>query len=380
MSPSPEAARYARQTILPEVGVAGQKRLRHATVLLVGAGGLGAPAATYLAAAGVGRLVLVDDDTVGVTNLHRQPLFTEADAGRPKVEVAAERLAALNPHVRIETHARRLDAGNALGLVRQADVVIDGTDTFQTRYLVNDACVIAGVPNAFASISQFAGQASVFSAACRDGTRGPCYRCLFPEPPPAGTVPSCAEGGVLGVVPAFFGTLQASEALKIILGIGEPLVGRLLLADLLEASFRTLHVDRDPACPVCGDHPTVRSLSDSAAACGPPMASVPEMTVQNLKALRDAGDDPFVLDVREPAEFEAANIDGALIPLGELPGRVGELEAHRDDDVLVVHCRSGARSARAVEFLQAQGFTNAVNLTGGIHAWSDAIDPSLPKP
>ncbi len=380
MSTFPEAARYARQTILHEVGLEGQARLKAATVLLVGAGGLGAPAATYLAAAGVGRLVLVDGDTVDVSNLHRQPLFTEADAGRFKVEVTAERLAALNPHVRVETHPVRLDAGNALGLVRQADVVIDGTDTFQTRYLVNDACVLAGVPNAFASISQFGGQASVFGAVLPDGTRGPCYRCVFPEPPPAGTVPSCAEGGVLGVVPGFFGTLQASEALKLILGIGEPLVGRLLLADLLLASFRTLHISRDPACPVCGDHPSVRSLTDSAAACGPTMASVPELSVQDLKALRDAGEDPFVLDVREPGEYDAANIDGALIPLGELPDRVGELEAHRDDDVLVVHCRSGARSARAVEFLQSQGFTNAVNLAGGIHAWSDAIDPSLPKP
>ena len=380
MSAPLEAARYARQTILPEVGLSGQARLKASTVLIVGAGGLGAPASTYLAAAGVGRLVLVDADTVDVSNLHRQPLFTEADAGRPKVEVAAARLAALNPHVRIETHAERLDARNALRFVRQADVVVDGTDTFATRYLVNDACVIAGVPNAFASISQLSGQASVFGGTLADGRRGPCYRCVFPEPPPAGTVPSCAEGGVLGVVPAFFGTLQATEALKVLLGAGEPLVGRLLVADLLQATFRTLRVDRDPACPVCGDRPSILSLSDSAAACGPAMPSIPEMTVQELKARRDAGDDPFVLDVREPSEYAAANIDGALIPLGELPERVGELEGHRGDDVLVVHCRSGARSARAVEFLQAQGFTNAVNLAGGIHAWSDAIDPSLPKP
>ena len=375
-----EAARYARQTILPEMGLQGQARLKASTVLIVGVGGLGAPSATYLAAAGVGRLVLVDADTVDVSNLHRQPLFTEADAGRLKVQVASERLAALNPHVRIATHAERLGTQNALNLVRQADVVVDGTDTFATRYLVNDACVLSGVPNIFASISRFSGQASVFGARLPDGGRGPCYRCLFPEPPPAGTVPPCAEGGVLGVVPAFFGTVQATEALKLLLGLGEPLVGRLLLADLLVSSFRTLRVDRDPACLVCGDQPSIRSLTDSAAACGPTMASVPEMTVHDLKALRDAGKNPFVLDVREPDEYEAANIDGALIPLGELPERVGELESHRDDDVLVVHCRSGARSARAVEFLQLQGFTNAANLTGGIHAWSDAIDPSLPKP
>ncbi len=380
MNGFPEAARYARQSILRQVGTDGQARLKDATVLLVGAGGLGAPAATYLAAAGIGRLVLVDDDTVDVSNLHRQPLFTEADAGRAKVDVTAERLGALNPYVHVEARTQRLDASNAVELVRQAAVVIDGTDTFQTRYLINDACVITGVPNAFASISQFGGQASVFGATRADGARGPCYRCVFPEPPPAGTVPSCAEGGVLGVVPGFFGTLQASESIKLILGIGEPLVGRLLIADLLAASFRTLHVSRDPACPVCGDYPTIRSLTDSAATCGPLMASIPEMTVQDLKALRDAGENPFVLDVREPGEYEAANIEGALIPLGELPDRLGEIEDHRDDDVLVVHCRSGARSARAVEFLQSQGFTNAVNLAGGIHAWSDAIDPSLPKP
>lgn len=380
MTTSTEAARYNRQTILPEVGPSGQARLKASTVLVVGAGGLGAPASTYLAAAGVGRIVLVDHDTVDVSNLHRQPLFTEADAGRRKVDVTAERLERLNPHVRVELHSERLDAQNALAFVRGADVVIDGTDTFATRYLVNDACVVAGVPNVFASISAFAGQASVFGASLPDGRRGPCYRCLFPDPPPTGTVLSCAEGGVLGVVPGFFGTLQATEALKLILGIGEPLVGRLLVADLLAGSFRSLRIDRDPSCRVCGDRPSIRSVTDSAAACGPPMFSIPELTVQDLKALRDAGDDPFVLDVREPNEYEAANIDGALIPLGELPDRVGELEGHRDDDVLVVHCRSGARSARAVEFLHAQGFTNAVNLAGGIHAWSDDIDPSLPKP
>ena len=379
MSARPDA-RYDRQTRLPEVGAAGQARLGAATVLVVGVGGLGTPVATYLAAAGVGRVVLVDGDTVDLSNLHRQPLFTGFDAGRPKVEVAAARLAALNPHVTIETHAARFDADNAARLVAEADVVVDGTDTFATRYLVNDACVLGHTPNVFASISRYSGQASVFAATLADGRRGPCYRCVFPKPPPAGTVPSCAEGGVLGVLPALLGTIQATEVLKLILGLGEPLVGRLLLADALSMAFRTVSVERDPACPVCGDHPSVRSLTDSAAACGPDMASVPEMTVSDLKALRDAGNGPFVLDVREPDEYAAANIGGVLIPLGELPARLAELDAHRDDDVIVVHCRSGARSAQAVEALHGAGFTNAVNLKGGIHAWSDEIDSSLPKP
>ena len=372
--------RYIRQTRLPEVGDTGQAHLGAARVLVVGVGGLGTPVATYLAAAGVGTLVLVDPDTVDVSNLHRQPLYTEADAGRPKVVVAAERLGALNPHVRIETHAERLSATNALSLVAGSDVVVDGTDTFATRYLVNDACVLAGVPNAFASISRYDGQASVFGGHGADGQRGPCYRCLFPQPPAAGSVPSCAEGGVLGVLPALLGTIQATETLKLILGIGDPLVGRLLLADALGMAFRTLRVVRDPACPVCGDSPTITSLLSHAAQSGlPQMASVPELSVTDLKALQDEGNAPFVLDVREPSEYEAANIGGAHIPLGELPSRLEELEAHRDDDVLVVHCRSGARSAQAVEFLHQNGFTNAVNLAGGIHAWSDAIDPTLPK-
>ena len=373
-------ARYDRQTRLSEVGAAGQSRLEAATVLVVGVGGLGTPVATYLAAAGVGRLVLVDGDTVDETNLHRQPLFTASDSGHPKVDVAAARLEALNPHVAVEAHAVRLDAGNAARLVAGADLVVDGTDTFATRYLVNDACVLGNTPNVFASVSRYSGQASVFAGTLADGRRGPCYRCVFPEPPPAGTVPSCAEGGVLGVLPALLGTVQATEAVKLILGLGDPLVGRLLLVDALSMAFRTLALERDPACPICGDHPSIRSLTDSAAACGPAMASVPDMSVSDLKALRDAGDDPFVLDVREPDEYAAANLDGALIPLGELPGRLGELEAHRGDSLIVVHCRSGMRSARAVETLHAAGFTNAVNLRGGIHAWSDEIDPSLPKP
>jgi molybdopterin/thiamine biosynthesis adenylyltransferase/rhodanese-related sulfurtransferase len=378
--PSDEALRYGRQTLLPEIGMDGQNRLREASVLVVGVGGLGTPVATYLAAAGVGRIGLVDDDTVDVSNLHRQPLYTAADVGRLKVEVAAERLALLNPYVRVETHPVRLDAGNAERLVGRYDVVADGTDTFGTRYLVNDACVRTGRPNAFASVSQFAGQAAVFGGRLHDGGQGPCYRCLFPDPPSPGTVPSCAEGGVLGVLPGLLGTIQATEVLKLILGVGDPLVGRLLLVDALSMAVRTLRIDRDRECPVCGDHAVFPPLTDTAAACGPAMSAVPEITVTDLKARIDAGARPFVLDVRQPEEYEAANIDGALIPLGELPDRIGELESHREDDLLVVHCRSGSRSARAVEFLQSQGFENAVNLTGGIHAWSDQIDPSLPKP
>lgn len=374
-----ETARYSRQTLLPSVGLDGQRRLREASVLVVGVGGLGSPVATYLAAAGVGRLGLVDPDTVDVSNLHRQPLYSVADLGRPKVDVAAERLRALNPHVCVEAHAVRLDAGNAAGLVGRYDVVADGTDTFSTRYLVNDACVAAGRPNAFASVSQFTGQAAVFGGVLPDGRRGPCYRCLFPEPPPAGAVPSCAEGGVFGVLPGLLGTVQATEALKLILGVGRPLVGRLLLVDALAMAFRTLGVDRDPACPACGDARALTPLTRPAASRGPSMPTVPEITVTDLKARIDAGERPFVLDVRQPDEYDAANIGGALIPLGELPDRLGEIEAHRGDAVLVVHCRSGSRSARAVEMLRAHGFENAVNLQGGIHAWSDLIDPSLPK-
>ena len=373
-----EANRYDRQMRLPGVGADGQRRLRDTAVLVVGAGGLGSPVATYLAAAGVGRIGLVDFDTVDVSNLHRQPLYTEGDVGRLKVDAAAERLRTLNPHVSIETHPVRFDAETALDLVRHYDIVADGTDTFEARYLVNDACVVAGVANVFASVSQFSGQVSVFGGFAGSGERGPCYRCVFPEAPPAGSVPSCAEGGVLGVLPGLVGTLQATEVLKRILGVGDPLVGRLLLVDALSMAFQTLRVDRDPACAVCGDAPSILTLTDSAAVCGPIM-TIPQMSVQELHALRQAGDGPFVLDVREPDEFEGANIDGALIPLGELLERIGELDAHRDDAVLVVHCRHGGRSAKAVEVLHSQGFTNAVNLTGGIHAWSDEVDPSLPK-
>ncbi len=360
--------RYHRQVLLPEVGLKGQARLSAASALVVGVGGLGSPAATYLAAAGIGRLGLIDFDHVELSNLHRQPLYVTADEGRPKLEAASERLRAQNSDVEVELHATRLNADNALDLTARYDVVLDGTDTFATRYLVNDASVLTGTPNVFASISRFDGQAAVFGA-----PGGPCYRCLFPAPPPPGLVPNCAEGGVLGVLPGLLGTIQATEALKLVLGIGTPLVGRVLNVDALTMTVRELCLDRDPDCPVCGDHPSITSLSTPR-----PMASVPEITVQDLKSRVDSGDRPFVLDVREPDEYEGANIDGALIPLGQLPERLHEIQDHKDEEV-VVHCRSGARSAKAVEYLRENGFTNAVNLKGGIHAWSDEIDPSLPK-
>ncbi len=372
-----EQQRYARQTILPEIGAEGQARLKVSSVLVVGVGGLGSPVALYLAAAGVGRIGLVDDDRVETSNLHRQVLYSSCEVGRTKVEAAAERLRALNPHVEVVPHPVRLTDANALELVRGYNVVADGTDTFATRYAVNDACVRAGVPNAFASVSRFTGQAAVF---CAPG--GPCYRCLFPEPPPPGAVPSCAEGGVLGALPGLRGTVQATETLKLLLGLGDTLAGRLLLVDALAMRFRTLAVERDPRCPACGErraaptHTPVPRPSMAAA----PKPTVPEITVRELKKMRDEGKEPFVLDVRQPEEFAAANIGGALVPMAELPHRLDELEPHRSDPVLVVHCRGGGRSARAVEFLRQQGFTNAVNLKGGIHAWSDEIDPSLPKP
>ena len=359
-------ARYHRQSILPEVGAEGQARLAAASVLVVGAGGLGSPALTYLAAAGVGRLGVVDFDRVEESNLHRQTLYAMGDVGHAKTVVAAQRLRDLNPLVEVVEHAERLDAGNAERLVGAYGLVLDGTDTFATRYLVSDASVLTGTPNVYASVDRFEGQASVFGA-----PGGPCYRCLFPEPPPAGLVPNCAEGGVLGVLPGLLGTIQATEALKLILGVGRPLVGRLLLLDALSMETRTLEVPHDPDCPVCGDHPSI-----THALPMPP--SVPEITVQDYKKRVDAGDAPFLLDVREPDEYEGANLGGALIPLGELPDRLGEIAEHRDEEV-VVHCRSGGRSAKAVELLRQNGFSGAKNLKGGIHAWSDEIDPSLPK-
>ncbi len=378
-----ELRRYNRHLILPQVGVAGQKKLKAASVLLVGAGGLGSPLALYLAAAGVGRLGLVDFDVVDVSNLQRQVLHGTKDVGRPKLDSARDRLLDVNPHVRLDLHETRLSSENALDLVADYDVVADGTDNFPTRYLVNDACVLTGTPNVYASIYQFEGQVSVFGM-----PGGPCYRCIYPEPPPPGLVPSCAEGGVLGILPGLVGTMQATEVIKLILGVGEPLVGRLLLFDALGMSFRTLKARKDPACPLCGEHPTLHALIDYEAFCGIPQtnglaqddaAPVPEVTVGELKARRDRGQAPFVLDVRKPFEDEIATMGAdQLIPVEELADRLGEVRAARDAEI-VVHCRSGVRSARAVRMLTQAGYTRAFNLKGGILAWSQEIDPSVPQ-
>lgn len=374
-----ELARYARHMTLPEVGREGQETLRATSVLLIGAGGLGSPLALYLAAAGVGRLGLIDFDRVDASNLQRQVLYRTQDTGRKKVEAAAERLHTLNPHVQVDLHPTRLTSENALDLIGSYDIVADGSDNFATRYLVNDACVLAGKPNVYGSVYQFEGQVTVFST-----EDGPCYRCLYDRPPPPDLVPSCAEGGVLGVLPGLIGTLQATEVLKLALGIGEPLIGRLLLVDALPMRFRTLQIAKNPDCPVCGSAPSITELIDYEAFCASPttrsMADrIPEITVRELKDRMDNGEAPFILDVRRPDEYEIANLDGTLIPLDELPDRLGDIEAHRGDDLLVVHCRSGARSAKAVEMLRQAGFENAVNLKGGVLAWSDEIDPAMPK-
>jgi len=384
---SEELQRYSRHLTLPEFGKEGQEKLKNASVLLVGAGGLGSPAATYLAAAGVGRIGLVDFDTVEASNLQRQILYGTGDVGRPKLEAAAERLKDLNPHVEIERHELRLTSDNALDVIDDYDVVADGTDNFPTRYLVNDACVMTGTPNVYASIFRFEGQVSVFAT-----EDGPCYRCLYEEPPPPGLVPSCAEGGVLGILPGFIGTLQATEVIKLLADIGEPLVGRLLMVDALEMDFRTVNVPTNPDCPVCGEDPSVTELIDYEAFCGIPQDepspngtaddvpddAVPEISVHDLKQRRDAGDAPFVLDVREPYEAEIASIDAdQLIPVDQLEERLHELEAETGEEV-VVHCRSGGRSAKATKLLREKGY-DASNLAGGVLAWSDEIDPDVPQ-
>ncbi len=373
-----ELQRYARHLTLPEVGIEGQRKLKAARVLCVGAGGLGSPLALYLGAAGVGTLGLVDFDVVDVTNLQRQILHATADVGRPKLRSAADKLRAMNPYVALRTFETRLTRENALEILGGFDLVVDGTDNFATRYLVNDACVLLGKPNVYGSVFRFEGQASVFS------TRGgPCYRCLYPEPPPPGSVPSCAEGGVLGVLPGLVGMIQATEAVKLILGKGEPLVGRLLLVDALSMRFRELTLRRNPECPVCGDRPTVRELVDYDEFCGvrgeapaPAGEELPEVQVEELKRRRDAGDGPLILDVREPYEARICSLGGVLIPLGELPARAGELDPSRE---LVVLCRSGVRSARAVGFLRQAGFARARNLAGGILAWAERIDPRMAR-
>ena len=370
--------RYSRHLILPEVGVEGQQKLKAASVLLVGAGGLGSPAGLYLAAAGVGRLGIVDFDAVDVSNLQRQILHGTADVGRSKLQSAKERLLGINPDLEVDTYETALTSKNALDLFKDYDVIVDGTDNFPTRYLVNDACVLLGKPNAYGSIFRFEGQASVFAF-----PGGPCYRCLYPEPPPPGLVPSCAEGGVLGVLPGVIGTIQATEAIKLILGTGQPLVGRLLLYDAFNMRFRELKLRRDPDCPVCGDHPTVKALIDYDQFCGiAPAAAgpIPETTVQELKSRIDRGDAPFILDVREPNEFQICRIPGStLIPLGELPRRVSELPQGADAPDIVVHCKMGGRSAKAVRQLQEKGFVRVQNLKGGILEWIDRVDPSQSK-
>ncbi|MHB8527371.1 MAG: molybdopterin-synthase adenylyltransferase MoeB [Candidatus Acidiferrales bacterium] len=374
-----EVLRYSRHLIMPEVGMDGQLKLKRAKVLMVGSGGLGAPLGLYLAAAGVGRLGIVDFDTVDFTNLQRQVIFGTSDVGRKKLEAARERLGNLNPEIQIDAFETRLTSENALEILRDYDIVVDGTDNFPTRYLVNDACVLLGKPNVYGSIFRFEGQASIFGY-----PGGPCYRCLYPEPPPPGLVPSCAEGGVLGVLPGIIGCIQAMETIKLILGSGEPLVGRLLLFDALGMRFRELKLRKNPECPVCGEHPTVTKLIDYAEFCGirgeeaPAQiaAAVPEITPKQLKQRLDHGDDLYILDVREPHEYQICNLNGHLIPLGELPKRVGELDSSRE---IVAHCRSGKRSAEAVEFLTKAGFRKIWNLKGGILAWSDEVDPSVPK-
>jgi len=373
-----EILRYSRHLIMPEVGMAGQQNLKAARVLCIGAGGLGSPLALYLAAAGVGRLGLVDFDAVDFTNLQRQIIHTTEDVGRPKLDSAAEKLTAINPFISVRKFEMRLNSSNALELFRDFDIIADGTDNFPTRYLVNDACVLSGKPNVYASIFRFEGQASVF--ATKDG---PCYRCLYPEPPPPGLVPSCAEGGVLGILPGLLGVIQATEVIKLILGAGDSLIGRLLLVDALAMRFRELKLRKNPDCPVCGDHPTVRELIDYNQFCGirgeeaPVMpAAVPEISPEELKGRLDRGDDIFILDVREPHEYQICNLGGRLIPLGDLPARMSELDSSRE---IVAHCRSGVRSAKAVTLLRQAGFGKVRNLAGGILAWAEKVDPTVPK-
>jgi adenylyltransferase/sulfurtransferase len=371
-----EIRRYSRHLIMPEVGLEGQKKLKAARVLTIGTGGLGSPLALYLAAAGVGTLGLVDFDVVDDSNLQRQVLFGTADVGRPKLAAAARRLRDMNPNVNVVTFEERLTSQNALAIFRDFDIVADGTDNFPTRYLVNDACVFTGKPNVYASIFRFEGQASIFWA-----EKGPCYRCLYAEPPPPGVVPSCAEGGVLGILPGLLGVIQATETIKLILGAGDPLIGRLLLVDALGMRFRELKLRKNPDCVVCGARPTVTKLIDYEAFCGivPEATSapaIPEISVEELKAMRDRGADFVLVDVREPHEIAiSAFTESVKIPLGALPERVNELSTA---DEIVVHCKSGARSAKAVKFLRETGFKKVRNLAGGINRWAERIDPGMP--
>jgi molybdopterin/thiamine biosynthesis adenylyltransferase/rhodanese-related sulfurtransferase/molybdopterin converting factor small subunit len=369
-----EVLRYSRHLIMPEVGMDGQLKLKHAKVLLVGTGGLGAPLGLYLAAAGVGRIGLVDFDVVDFTNLQRQVIHGTKDVGRKKLDSASDRMNDINPFVQIDKHEVALASDNALEILEPYDIIIDGTDNFPTRYLVNDACVILKKPNVYGSIFRFEGQSTVFAY-----PGGPCYRCLYPEPPPPGLVPSCAEGGVLGILPGIIGLVQATEAVKLILGVGEPLVGRLLLYDALAMRFRELRLRRNPDCPVCGDHPTITKLIDYQEFCGVPQAppAVAEIAPLEVKAKQDRGETFQLIDVREAHEWQIGHIPGAkLIPLGDLPKRVNELDSAVE---IVAHCKSGVRSAKACDFLRQAGFKKVSNMTGGILAWSDKVDPSVPK-
>jgi molybdopterin/thiamine biosynthesis adenylyltransferase/rhodanese-related sulfurtransferase len=375
-----DLSRYSRHLILPEVGMEGQRKLKAAKVLCVGTGGLGSPMAFYLAAAGIGTLGLVDFDVVDASNLQRQIIHSTKDIGRKKLDSAEEKLLALNPALNVVKHETMLSSANALDILKDYDIVADGTDNFPTRYLVNDACVLLGKPNVYGSIFRFEGQASVFAT-----EEGPCYRCLYPEPPPPGLVPSCAEGGVLGILPGLVGVIQATEVIKLILGNGEPLIGRLLLVDALNMRFRELKLRKNSECPVCGDHPTVTELIDYQQFCGihpetPQESSVkngiPQMPVQELKRRLDAGEDVQLIDVREPYEYQIAQIGGKLIPQNDVPQRLSEIDPGRE---VVVHCRSGARSQRIAEFLKQNGYPKVANLAGGILAWSDEIDPKIQK-
>ncbi len=375
-----ELSRYSRHLILPEVGMEGQRRLKAARVLCVGTGGLGSPLAFYLAAAGVGTLGLVDFDVVDASNLQRQIIHSTKDIGRKKLDSAAEKLLALNPALNVVKHETMLTSANALEILKDYDIVADGTDNFPTRYLVNDACVLLGKPNVYGSIFRFEGQASVFATEL-----GPCYRCLYPEPPPPGLVPSCAEGGVLGILPGLVGVIQATETIKLILGKGDSLAGRLLLVDALNMRFRELKLRKNPECPVCGANPTVTKLIDYEQFCGIVPESkqeqalkngIPQLPVKELKRRLDAGEDIFVLDVREPYEYQIANIGATLIPQNDVAKRLAEIDRDRE---IVVHCRSGQRSQRIAEFLAQQGYPNVKNLAGGILAWADEIDPKVQK-
>ena len=374
-----EIARYSRHLIMPEVGVDGQKRLKASSILLIGAGGLGSPLALYLAAAGIGRLGLIDFDVVDFSNLQRQLLHGTADVGRPKLHSARDKLAAINAEVRVDLYDEHLTSKNVMRIFEPYDIIIDGTDNFPTRYLVNDACVLLKKPNIYGSIFRFDGQASIFYP-----PYGPCYRCLYPEPPPPGEVPSCAEGGVLGILPGVIGVIQATEAVKLVLGKGESLVGRLMHYDALAMKFREFKVRRNPKCPMCGDNPTIKALIDYEQFCGirgqespAPKAAAAEITVEELKKRMDRKENLFVLDVRNPNEFQICRMPGTvLIPLPELSQRLGELPRDRE---IIVHCKSGMRSAKAAQLLKEQGFANVVNLQGGILAWAERIDPSMPK-